>query len=39
MVVEVNDVLHLTEIEEDNLVYALVKSYTQSEASMMMVNI
>lgn len=35
MVVEVIDVLHLEGIEEDNLVYGFVKSYTQSDAKMM----
>lgn len=35
MVVEVLDVLHLPGIEEDNLVYGLVKSLTQTDAPMM----
>lgn len=35
MVVEVIDVLHLEGIEEDNLVYGFVISYTQSDAKMM----
>jgi len=35
MVVEVIDVLHLPGIEEDNLVYGLVKSHTQSDAPML----
>jgi len=35
MVVEVINVLHLTGIEEDNLVYGLIKSYNQSGAVMM----
>lgn len=35
MVVEVIDVLHLPGVEEDNLVYGLVKSCTQSDAAML----
>lgn len=35
MVVEVIDVFHLPGIEEDNLVYGLVKSHTQSDAAML----
>jgi flavin reductase (DIM6/NTAB) family NADH-FMN oxidoreductase RutF len=35
MVVEVIDVLHLPGIEENNLVYGLVKSYTKNEAPML----
>jgi len=35
MVVEVIDVIHLEGIEEDNLVYGVVKSHTQSGAPMM----
>jgi len=32
MIVEVLDVLHLNAIEEDNLIYGLVKSYTSSDS-------
>jgi flavin reductase (DIM6/NTAB) family NADH-FMN oxidoreductase RutF len=35
MIVEVIDVLHLPGIEEDNLIYGLVKSYIQSNAAML----
>jgi flavin reductase (DIM6/NTAB) family NADH-FMN oxidoreductase RutF len=35
MVVEVIDVLHLPGIEENNLVYGLVKSYSKSDAPML----
>lgn len=35
MVVEVLDVLHLPGIEEDSLVYGLIKTYTQSDAPML----
>lgn len=38
MVVEVIDVLHLAGIEEDNLVYGLIKSYTQSDAAMLTIR-
>ncbi|PNT92069.1 flavin reductase family protein [Clostridium thermosuccinogenes] len=38
MVVEVIDVLHLAGIEEDNLVYGLIKSYTQSDAAMLAIR-
>lgn len=38
MVVEVIDVLHLAGIEEDNLVYGLVKSYTQNDAPMLTIQ-
>ncbi|MBL4936858.1 hypothetical protein JK636_13940 [Clostridium sp. YIM B02515] len=31
MIVEVLDVLHLNGIEEDNLIYGLIKSYTSSD--------
>jgi hypothetical protein len=32
MTVEVLDVLHLERIEEDNLVYGLVKSFTSNDS-------
>lgn len=35
MLVEVIDVLHLEGIEEDQLVYGLVKSYTKNDAKML----
>jgi len=35
MVVEVIDVLHLPGIEEDNLIYGLVKSYTKGKDAML----
>ncbi len=38
MVVEVIDTLHLPGIEEDNLVYGLIKSYTKSGAKMLAVT-
>jgi flavin reductase (DIM6/NTAB) family NADH-FMN oxidoreductase RutF len=38
MTVEVIDVLHLEGIEEDNLVYGLIKSYTQNDAAMITIN-
>jgi len=38
MVVEVLDILHLEGIEEDNLVYGLIKSYTKSDAPMLTVR-
>ena len=38
MVVEVIDVLHLAGIEEDNLVYGLIKSYTLEDVAMMTIN-
>lgn len=38
MVVEVIDVLHLAGIEEDNLVYGLIKSYTLGDVAMMTIN-
>jgi flavin reductase (DIM6/NTAB) family NADH-FMN oxidoreductase RutF len=37
MVVEVIDVLHLEGIEEDNLVYGLIKSYTEGEKPLLTV--
>lgn len=37
MIVEVLDVLHLPGIEEDNLIYGLIKSYTTSDAPMLTV--
>jgi len=38
MVVEVMDVLHLPRIEEDNLVYGLIKSYTKGNDPMLTVK-
>lgn len=38
MVVEVIDVLHLAGIEEDNLVYGLIKSYTKGDDAMMTIQ-
>ena len=38
MVVEVIDILHLSGIEEDNLVYGLIKSYTRSGEPMLTIN-
>ena len=38
MVVEVIDVLHLPGIEEDNLIYGLIKSYTQSNEPMLSIQ-
>jgi hypothetical protein len=35
MVVEVIDILHLPGIEEDNLIYGLIKSYTKSDKPML----
>lgn len=35
MIVEVIDVLHLPGIEEDNLVYGIVKSYTRGDDPML----
>ncbi len=38
MVVEVLDVLHLPGIEEDNLVYGLIRSHTQTGAPMLTIS-
>jgi len=38
MVVEVIDILHLPGIEEDSLVYGLIKSYTKSDEEMLTVR-
>jgi flavin reductase (DIM6/NTAB) family NADH-FMN oxidoreductase RutF len=38
MVVEVIDILHLPGIEEDHLVYGLIKSYTRSGEPMLTIN-
>lgn len=38
MVVEVIDVLHLEGIEEDHLVYGLIKSYTKNDIKMMTID-
>jgi len=38
MVVEVIDVLHLAGIEEDNLVYGLIKSYTKGYDAMLTIE-
>ncbi|HHU24051.1 MAG: flavin reductase [Bacilli bacterium] len=38
MVVEVIDVLHLEGIEEDHLVYGLIKSYTKNDIPMMTIK-
>lgn len=38
MVVEVIDVIHLEGIEEDNLVYAAIKSYKKNKEKMLTIN-
>lgn len=38
MVIEVIDILHLAGIEEDNLVYGLIKSYTQGADPMLTIQ-
>jgi len=38
MIVEVIDVLHLTGIEEDNLVYGLIRSFTKGDDPMMTIH-
>lgn len=38
MVVEVIDALHLTGIEEDNLVYGFIKSYTIGKNAMLTIE-
>jgi Flavin reductase like domain. len=38
MVVEVIEVLHLPEIEEDNLIYGRIKSYTTNDVPMMTIH-
>jgi flavin reductase (DIM6/NTAB) family NADH-FMN oxidoreductase RutF len=38
MIVEVIDVLHLAGVEEDNLVYGLIKSYTKGNDPMMSIQ-
>jgi len=38
LVVEVIDILHLAGIEEDKLVYGLIKSYTRSDEPMLTIN-
>ena len=38
MIVEVIDVSHLSSIEEDNLIYGVIKSYTKTDKLMMTIN-
>lgn len=38
LVVEVIDILHLAGIEEDKLVYGMIKSYTRSDEPMLTIN-
>lgn len=38
MVVEIIDVLHLAGIEEDNLVYGVIKSYTKGDNPMLTIQ-